>query len=124
MDLTELAGKLYDAKRREDAAKKDRIEIENEIANQVSTPENGSRTVDAGDGIKITVKRAIGYKADVDAIRSLDVPNAPLTHVPAAWAFDPKAYEKLEKDDPATFQKLVAFVETTPRKPSVTIKLA
>lgn len=129
MDLKELAQKLYVAKRAEDAAKQERIEVEEQIAALVETPENGSKTVDAGDGIKVTVKRGLSYKADVDAMRTLDIPEdrLPLKFVPpvpAGYAFDEKAYEKLQTADPGVFTKLAAIVTTTPRKVGVTIKIA
>lgn len=125
--LQALAGQLFDAKRREDAAKKERIEVEEKIAALVATPENGSKTVDAGNGIKVTVKRALGYKADVDAIRALDlggVAQVPVKLVPASYAFDEKAYEQLLAEHPSLAAQFAEHVTVVPRKVSVTMKLA
>lgn len=123
--LSELTGKLFDAKRREDAAKAERIEAEEQIAALVETPENGSKTVDAGNGIKVTVKRAIGYKADVDAIRALGLDDdcMPVKLVPASYAFDEKAYELIRAARPDVAAALADCVVATPRKVSVTMKL-
>ena len=123
MELSELAGKLYDAKRAEDAAKEARIAIEEQIAKLVPTAENGSKTVDAGEGLKVTVKRAMGYKADVDAIRNLNMDDAPLKLTPPKYELDPKAYELLATKDPQRFNVIAKHVQAVPRKVAVTLKL-
>ena len=131
MTLSELARALHKAKQDEKAAKSDRIEIEETIADQVVVPGNapkGSHTVDVGDGLKITVTRKMLYKADVPAMRSIVeiVGRAPLPlkYVPAAYAFDPLAYEKLRVSDPAFAEQLAEFVTVTPAKVAVTLKLS
>jgi hypothetical protein len=126
--IEDLAIVLATAKRQEDEAKARRIEAEEAIAALVETPANGSRTVAAGPGLKITVKRALGYKADVDAIRALGLPEelAPIRltdPVPAGYAFDEKAYEDLVADHPTVAAKLADCVVATPRKVSVSIKI-
>jgi hypothetical protein len=123
--LQELSGRLFDAKREEDAAKGRRIEIEEQIAALVDAPENGSKTVDAGNGVRVTVKRGLSYKADVDAIRALDLPEEmlPLKHRPAKYELDAKAYEEVCETFPEAGKKLAEHVTTTPRKASVTLKL-
>lgn len=121
-----LVKKLYDAKRSEDAAKAERVQIEEAIAAQVETAPNGSKTVQCDCGLKVTVKRALSYKADVDAIRSLDLPDdkLPVKLVPASYEFDDKLYEALHNlGDPLVMQKLNGLVTVTPRKVSVTLKL-
>jgi len=127
--LNSLVIKLHDAKQKESAAKDVRVDLENQIAAHVDTPDNGSRTVEAGNGIKVTVKRAIGYKADVDAIRASDIPDVvkPLNLTdpkPAEYVFDPKKYEALRAHHPDLAAKLADCVVATPRKPSVSMKLA
>jgi hypothetical protein len=128
--LEVLAGKFYDAKKAENAAKEARIAIEEQIAEQIETAVNGSKTVDAGNGLKITVKRAMRYKADVDAIRSGDVVSEDLMPlkmtppVPATYVFDPKRYEALVAENPTAAASLAKFVTVTPAKVAVSIKLA
>lgn len=125
LELSQLATALYDAKKAEDAAKKIRIAVEDQIALMVETAENGSRTVNAGD-LKVTVKRALSYEADVNAIMKVEgsEDDMPLTLVPAEWVFDEKRYEALRQENPALFAALSAHVTTKPRKVSVTLKLA
>jgi hypothetical protein len=127
--LAELAGALYDAKRTEDEAKRQRIEIEEAIAALVETGENQSKTVDAAPGLKVLVKRAMSYEADVEAIRklNLDADILPLElhpPIPAEYGFDEKAYERLREQNPAAWAKVAEHVVAKPRKVSVTLKLA
>ena len=126
-ELSEAAAMLIEAKKIENKAKADRIAAEELIAALVDSDINGSKTVDAGDGIKVTVKRAMGYKADVEGLRSLEglVPLKATPPVPAGYAFDQKAYEVvMSSDDDALKNKLSEFVEAKPKKTSVTVKLA
>ncbi len=126
--LQELTGLLFDAKKAESEAKEKRVEIEKKIAALIETSENGSKTVDAGNGIKVTVKRELSYKADINAIRALDIPEEvmPLKTtdpVPAGYEFDKKAYENVRENHPDIAAMLSEFVATTPRKVSITLKL-
>lgn len=126
MDKMEtLASDLYDAKKAEDAAKAKRIEIEEQIAALVETPENGSRTVAAGP-LKLTVKRELSYKANVDAIMALGIKaeDLPLKIVPAETVLDPKAYDGLRSTDPELWTRISRFVEVKPKKVSIALKLA
>ena len=127
--LSTLAKELLEAKRAEDKAKAERIECEEAIAALIETDCNGSKTTDCGDGLKVTVKRGIIYKANVEAIRSelsaLEIP-LPLTFVPpspASYDFDEKAYEALRDSNPDLFKKVAVYVETKPRKVAVTLAL-
>lgn len=127
--LQELAVELHQSKKTEAAAKKVRIECEEKIAELVETGDNGSKTVAAGDDLKVTVKRALNYKGDVDAIRALDIPEElmPITLIPAqaaSYAFDEKAYEALKEANPQVFAVVAPSVEVKPAKVSVTVKLA
>ena len=128
-DLNTLAKNLFDARRDEEKAKKARIAAEEAIAALVKTGDNETKTVDAGDGLKVVVKRAMGYKADVDAIRALNIPAEvmpilPTAPVPAGYAFDEARYEALREEHPDVFAKLAKCVTATPKKVSVTLKLA
>lgn len=122
--LNELAKELYLAKRAEDKAKAKRIEIEEQIAAQVETSDRGQKTVDAGEGFKITVKRGLSYEADCTLLATLLGPDAPVKEVPAKLAFDATAYEKLRETAPDLFAAAAEHVTTKPSKPSVTIRLA
>lgn len=127
--LNELAKSLFEARRDEAAASARRIEAEEAIAVLVQTADNGSKTVDCGDGLKVTVKREMGYKADLTAIRALDIedgllPVLPTPPIPGGYEFDKKAYEKLRDDRPDVFAIIAAHVEVKPRKVAVSLKLA
>lgn len=128
MTLNELAKQLFQAKRTETAAKEERIAIEEAIAAIVTIDgDRGSRTEDAGDGLKVTVERKWNYKADIAGIRALDLPDdamIPLKHVPASYAFDATAYEKIRQDHPDVASRLAGLVTATPAKVSVSLKLA
>jgi hypothetical protein len=126
--LEVLAGQLAEAKIDESAAKQKRIEIEEKIAEQVETADNGSKTVDAGNGMKVTVKRELGYTADVEAIRALPIPEEvmPLKLTdpkPATFVFDKKAYENVVENHPDVAARLADCVTVKPRKVNVTLKI-
>jgi len=126
-DLHELTMWLCEAKRDEAAAKARRIEFEEAIAAQVTIDEGAqSATVDAGEGLKVTVKRGTNYKADVAAIREVDLGGIelPLKYIPADYAFDKVAYEKLRATRPSAAAKLADFITTKPAKTAVTVKMA
>ncbi len=125
--LNALAKNLHTAKRAEAKAKADRIAIEEQISNLVPVEGGrGSKTVDAGEGMKITVKYGFSYKAEVEAIRNLDIPEEvmPVKFKPSAWEFDKTAYEKVRQSHPDIAKKLAEFVVATPAKVGVTIKLS
>jgi hypothetical protein len=127
--LETLAKELFDAKKAETKAKAARIEAEEEIAKLVETDDNGSKTVPAGEDLKVVVKRKLNYKPDVDAIRAMNIPaeRMPLTlndPIPATYSFDQKAYEALRLEDAVMFAHVAEAVAVTPAKVSVTVKLA
>ena len=128
MSLAELAPKLHEAKRREDAAKKERIALEEQIAALIETGDKGSKTVEAGDGLKVVVKRDLTYKADIDNLcavaKSLNADEAPIKVVPESLAFDHKVYESMRESNPVLFAEFAKHVTVTPKKVSVTLKLA
>lgn len=122
--LEELANQLFDAKQRENAARDERIAVEEKIAELVETAANGSKTVPVGNGLKITVKRGLSYKANIDAIRNLDnVAGLPIKLVPAEWVFDEKEYERILMDEPKKAAILAKHVEVKPKKVAVTLKV-
>ena len=122
---------LIVAKTKEAAAKRDRIAAEVQVADLVDLLDgvHGSKTVDVGNGTKVTVKRGMIYKADVKEIRSLDLgmelmPIKVVDPIPVGYILDERAYELLRKSHPDEFAKVAQHVEATPRKVSVTIRVA
>jgi hypothetical protein len=125
MTLEELAGRLYDAKKAEDKAKAKRIEIEKLILAQVTCPDAGSVTVQAGD-VKINVRKGYSFSCDLDGMMTKFADDqATLQRLPTVVVreFDEKAYRALEANDPALFKQVSEFVTSKPRKPAVTLKL-
>ena len=125
--LSELAKNLFDAKRVEEKAKAHRIDCETAIALLVETGERESKTVDCGEGLKLTVKRGLIYKTDVDAVRGIEAPTGadiPLKLTPAKYELAEAPYEKLRTTFPAYFAEIAKHVTVTPRKVSVELKLA
>ena len=129
-ELERLAVELSNAKVAEKNAKDIRIECETEICKLVETPDAGSKTVPAGDRMKITVKRGISYKPDMEALIELaaDGIRLPITTVPEETiaehdVFDKKLYEKMLKDPPMGFAKVLDCITVNQLKPSVSIKL-
>ncbi len=122
--LATLATLLSKTKEREDAVKRERIAIEEQIAELVETKANGSKTVDAGNGVKVTVKRAVTYKANIEAIRELKIPDEliPLKLVPETYKLDEKKYEQLLAINPTVGARISKFVEVKPRKVAVALK--
>lgn len=124
--LDKLVQQLMTAKKDEAAANKKRIFIEEEIAKLVETADRGTKTVEAGEGFKVTVKRDMSYKVDLDALRQIDADILPLKPVPAVAAtykFDPKLYEELCSGTPELAKKFATCIEAKPKKTSITIKV-
>ncbi len=127
--LEELTAHLVAAKAVETKAKEARIFLEKEVANLVKGKENSTKTVDAGSGFKVTVKRELGYKVDVEGLRNLDIkedylPLKATDPVPAGYDFDKKKYETLIEENPDLANVLAEHVVIKPKKISVTIKVS
>jgi len=122
--LAQYTLELLEAKRNENEANAARVAIEEKIANLIKTGAVGSKTVDAGNGFKVTIKRGLIYKADVNQIRLLDLPSdlMPVKLIPSKYEFDGSAYEKIINHDDRAKVLLSQCVKTTPKKPYVSIK--
>lgn len=122
-DLEPLLAALAKAKVAEGVAKAARIEAEDAVVACIEdAPERGSMTI-AGGALKCTVKFSLTYKANVDALRELDLGTLPLKFKPASYEFDKVAYEKLRESDPGAFAKVAAHVVTKPAKTSLALKI-
>jgi len=114
--IEQLAADLASARSEEALAKAKRIECEEAILAQYELAEAGSTTVKTENGLKITLKTALGYKIDKGA----ELPES-LIKETVKRDLDVKAYEALRESDPMEFSRVSKFVTTTPRKPSVTL---
>jgi len=124
--LDDLAAGLSIAKGREEVARKERIEIEEQIADLVPTKERGQQTIALPSGWKLTVKRDLSYKANVEAIRQLcvypDLP--PPIKSKTTHELDVTGYEWYRERRPDVFDKLAQHVEVKPKKVAITLKAA
>jgi hypothetical protein len=123
--LEHLAKRLLDTKLEENEVKARRIELEEQIAELVETPERGSRTVEAGEGVKVTVKRGLLYKVDVSGLRASGLADefGVLKSVPATFKLDEAAYERVTSESQNAATRLSEYVTVTPAKVSVTVKM-
>lgn len=126
-NIESVALELHKAKQWEKTAKNARIAIEEKLAAMVPTAENGSKTVEAGDQMKVTVKRAVILKADVKKLSEFcaekGIEEVPLKTT-TKTELDVGGYEWYREHKPELFKQMAAFVEMVPRKVSVTLKLA
>lgn len=133
--LLSLSEKLREIKDHEALYKAARIAIEGEIAELIPTPtERSQKTVVLENGMKITVKRALSYKADLKGIReawkqfkqfpqsSSSYPSFDLP-IKTKQELDVTGYEWYRKEHPELFRKLSEHVVTAPRKISVSLTL-
>ena len=124
--LAELARMLYAAKKNEEAAKADRIAIEEQILGLIEVGENASKTVKAGD-LKLTVKKELGYTVEETALFSSGIASHTLEvifdRIPETFKFNPRSYEALREANPAAYSEISKYVATKPKKPSVTLKI-
>jgi len=120
-----LVDKFTEYKDEENATRQKRVAIEEQIAALVPGPESGQTTVTLEDGTKITVKRGLNYKADLDEIRRV-CDELHLEHIPiqskTTHTLDERGYEYYLQDDPVIAQALSRHVTATPKKTSVTIR--
>lgn len=124
--LRQLASFLKTAKHEEELAKQARIKVEEEIAALVPGPESGQKTIDLGDGVKITVERGFNYKADIPEIDKVfsGMPN--LGHAPiktkTTRELDVKGYEWYRENHTEVFYEFARYVAVMPKKTAVSVK--
>ncbi|KKL13043.1 hypothetical protein LCGC14_2529710 [marine sediment metagenome] len=134
--LLALSRLFLGAKEKEENAKLVRIHLENEIATLIETPEQGQKTVKLANGTKITVKRGLIFKADIERIwkiisevntrdksRRDEILPAPIT-VKVEKKLDEKGYKWYEEKHPEIFRELSEVVIVTPKKTAVTVKVS
>ena len=135
-----LVKSLASAKTDEENAKKDRISFESAIAKMLFTEEcqkkSEQTTVQLQDGSKVTVKRGLSYKADLEGMTTAiceeqsrrivvgDVRSIhwPVKTIPEKEEFDLRAYEWYRLNNPELFRLISKFVTVTPSKAFVSVK--
>jgi len=125
LNIQLLAIGLHKAKESEELCRDTRINLEEQLASLIPGPDCGQRTIDCGDGIKVTVKRSLTYKADIDKIlaftQSQNLP-APIKSKTVS-EIDPKGYEWYREARPDAYKILSEFVTVKPAKTSVTVQV-
>jgi len=123
-DLTFLVAELGAAKFNEDFAKDERIAIEEKIAALIETKEVGQKTVTLENGMKVTVKRGLNYKADIAKIYAVfdDTPFQPPVKLETKHSLDTRGYEWYKGNNQAMFDVLSKHVTVTPKKVAVTLQ--
>ena len=123
MKSDELANDWRKAKQREEAARNDRIAIENQIIELYPTKEEGAMTVHTALGSSITIVGKVTYKVDIEK----------LTILTSSWPVDIRPIKtKVEADEtklkalrsdvPELWAKIADAIETKPAKTGVSIK--
>jgi len=130
-ELLILVTRLANAKKLEKTIKEARIAFEEQIAALIPTGETGQKTQLLSDGSRVTVKRALSYKADLNGIRGLfarlqevskDRVIFPPIKTSTTETLDVKGYEWFKEHDLYVFNKLVEHVTVTPKKVSIVIQ--
>jgi hypothetical protein len=124
MDLIDqLATEWAIAKEKEDAAKAERIDIEEKILKLHPAKEEGSESFSTPAGAKVVLTGRVTYKVDIDKLIALT----------GAWPDDVRPVKtKVEADEtrlkairnesPKLWSQIAAAVETKPAKTGVSIK--
>lgn len=121
IEVTELVHKLRFAKQVEEAARNDRLAVEEEITAlfKDQAPNEGAIKL---DGMSITYK--LNRKVDTDKL--FDVYDSLTPNAKKAFRFkaevDLKSYRALEDMDSEAFSTITGFVTTSPAKPSIILK--
>lgn len=125
-ELTKLAEKLSAVISEYTKAAVVRNQIETEIAALIPSEGVGQKTVSLEDGTKITVKRGLIYKADLNKIEFALADFEALAPIKTKTTreLDIKGYEWYRANDSLIFPHIAQHVAVTPRKVSVTLKAA
>lgn len=132
--LKSLTVDLAAARNDEAEAKKRRIQAEEAIVALLDPGDKSTITIDPGNGLKVTVKTELGYKADIDEILKID---SDLIKATVKQELDVKAYEELRErkgrfaplsmsaeNAERLFARISEHVTVSPKKPSVSLKVA
>ena len=114
----ELIRQYVSAKRVEDVATTQRVEIGNKLAALLGAPEEGSETHTVGD-VKVKLTQPVNRRADLEAIEALGLEHAPIR---TKRELDVVGLKWLRENDPESFAKVAAHVTSTPGRVSIEIK--
>tara|TARA_R110000868_G_scaffold2810_3_gene19441 strand:- start:421 stop:801 length:381 start_codon:yes stop_codon:yes gene_type:complete len=125
MQLEKLTQDWRLAKAREEAARDERVSIENEILVLHPAKEEGAETFITGGGARVTLTGKVTYKVNIEALQLIT----------ASWPADVRPIRtKVEADEaklramraevPKLWLQIAPAIETRPAKTNVSIKFA
>lgn len=120
--LPELAEALLSAKAAENAARKARVQIEEQILEYFDLKDEGT-TTEKLERFTISVSTGFSRKLDHKMIEEFwnKIPNAGRV-LRRKYELDSKEYKYLLNNDPDSLASLHDCMTTTPKKPAVTVK--
>ena len=121
--LDELAMKWSIAKQKEEAARDERISIEEQILELEKPKEEGAMTIHTPNGVSITLTGKVTYKCDIQKLTALtgSWPSdaRPLkTEVKA----DESKLKVIRRESPSIWAQMATAITVTPAKTGVSIK--
>lgn len=121
--LAELVAQFIDAKRAEDEAKKNRLALEERILALAPAKEEGSQTVDVGNGFKVTTTGKLSYKADdLEALREITRSwDANLVPIKTTSVLDETGAKYLRKERPDLWKQVAGVITITPAKTALKV---
>lgn len=120
--LEDLVQRYIEAKREEDAAKRQRIEFEERILALAPAKEEGASTVEAG-GFKVTTTGKLSYKADdLEAVREVTRTwDTNLVPIKTTSALDETGCKYLRRERPELWAQLARVVTVSPAKTALKV---
>jgi len=122
--LMELGHLYLEAKKAENAAREARLKIEQKLVAQINLKDEGTTTVKAED---LTISVNTGYTRKLDS----KIVEANWKRLPNAerllrrkYELEAKEFKYLQENEPDSLDALYAAMTTTPKKPSLTVKVA
>lgn len=121
-EIDALAGFWAAAKEREDAARDERVEIENKILSLHPAKEEGSETFATPAGVKITLTGKVTYKSDLEKLTVLTAgwPDE-LRPVRIKATADESVLKAIRSQRPDLWKQIAPAIETKPAKTGVKI---
>jgi hypothetical protein len=123
MTLDNLANDWRNAKQREEAARNDRVTIEQKIIELHPAKEEGALTIHTALGSSITLTGKVTYKVDIDKLTAL-TSSWPLDIRPIKTTVqaDESKLKAIRADVPELWAKIADAIETKPAKTGVAMK--
>lgn len=118
-----LAAKWSNAKQKEEAARDERVAIEQQILAINPAREEGSQTITTPSGVKITTTGKLTYKVDIDKLTAL-TGSWPIEARPIKTEIkaDESKLKVIRAEAPDAWAQIADAITVTPAKTGVAIK--